>query len=91
VIPIDLVTVMKKLGHNKFKVSDLLAMEREILCSISYYIPSRSIYEEALVYFKLLITQNPIDKNLKCLIVEAIVFTSRLFILDHELQSHELQ
>jgi methylthioribose-1-phosphate isomerase len=66
-------------------------MEREILQGIQYRIPSYTLYEETLSILKVLITDKPISRILKSKIVDCIIFTCKICLLDSELSSNKLK
>lgn len=52
VSPLSVILVEKELGHKQFSQREILSMEREILQTIQYHIPTRSLMIEANLKFK---------------------------------------
>ena len=52
VIPIHMHQVIEDAGHKKFKLEDILAMETDILKTLSFTIQSSNIYDKAFTLLK---------------------------------------
>eukprot|EP00347_Sterkiella_histriomuscorum_P003741 403363124 len=81
VIPISLSQILRDAGHSKFKQSDILNREGEVLQTLGFKLQSRNIYEESSILLKTMLNNikfGELSKHDEDLLNQKLLFVCKL-------------